>query len=270
MKAKQVFAEERQKAILTYLAKKGNASVAELCQLFDVSEMTIRRDLTSLSEKNLLRRTYGGVIPSEPAFFEMSLKAKISVFLQEKKAIARTCSEMVQDGEVIFLDSGTTTLEVAKHICHKSITVVTNDLNIGSSLINYPNVNLFITGGELRRGTNNLIGNKAINFFDGIQGTKLFMGVEGIDIETGFTIPDLEEVLIKKRMMKSVNNVVVVADHSKFGRRTMGVIAPLSAVQQIVTDSSTPEPLINEIRNVVPVQKAEEDINITGNNPEYL
>ena len=256
MKNTLVFTEERQKAILTYLAKKGNASVSELCQMFEISEMTIRRDLKTLSKKNLLRRTYGGAVPSEPAFFEMSLKAKISIFMEEKKAIGQICGEMVQNGEVIFLDSGTTTLEVAKHICHKTITVVTNDLNIGSTLINYPNITLFITGGELRRGTNNLIGNKAISFFDDIQGAKLFMGVEGIDVEAGFTIPDLEEVLIKRRMMKSVDKVIVVADRSKLGRSTMGVIAPLSSVHLLVTDSCAPESVLNPIMEQIPVMKA--------------
>ena len=162
---------------------------------------------------------------------------------------------------MIFLDSGTTTLEVAKYICNKKITVVTNDLNIGCTLINYPNITLFITGGELRRGTNNLIGNKAISFFDGILGKKLFLGVEGIDVDTGLTIPDLEEVLIKKQMMKSVDEVIVVADHSKLGRSTMGVIAPLSAAQMLVTDSCSSENVLEPIRDCIPIIIASEEIN---------
>ena len=250
---KTVLSEERQKAILAYLAKKGNASVAELYKLFEVSEMTIRRDLKDLGEKGLLRRTYGGAYPTEPAFFEMSLQAKISMYTEEKKAIGRICGDMVQDGDVIFLDSGTTTLEVARNICNKSVTVVTNDLNIGSTLINFPNVSLFISGGELRRGTNNLIGTKTVSFFDGIQGTKLFMGVEGVDAEAGFTIPDLEEVLIKRRMMKAVAKVIVVADKSKLGRNSMCVIAPLSSVHLLVTNSGVLDEVLTPIQQYVSV-----------------
>lgn len=245
--------EERQKAIQAYLAKKGNVSVAELYKMFDVSEMTIRRDLKDLEKKGLLRRTYGGAYPTETAFFEMSLQAKFSIFTEEKKAIGSACAEMVKNGDVVFLDSGTTTLEVARCICNKSITVVTNDLNIAMMLMNQTNINLFISGGELRRGTNNLIGTKAISFFDGIQGAMLFMGVEGVDAEAGFTIPDLEEVLIKKRMMRAVDRVIVVADKSKLSRNTMGVIAPLSAAHLLVTDSTAPEELISPIKEHVDV-----------------
>lgn len=245
--------EERQKAIQQYLAKKGNASVAELFKMFNVSEMTIRRDLKDLEKKGVLRRTYGGAYPTEPAFFEMSFKAKYSVFTHEKKAIGLACAELVQDGDVIFLDSGTTTLEVAKALCSRNVTVVTNDMNIGLTLMHHTNINLYISGGELRHGTNNLVGSKAVGFFEGIQGKKLFMGVEGVDVEAGFTIPDLEEVGIKRRMMKAVDKVIVVADHSKLGRNSMGVIAPLSAAHLLVTDAGVPGPILQPIKEKLPV-----------------
>lgn len=249
--------EERQKAIQAYLIKKGNASVAELYKIFDVSEMTIRRDLKDLEKKGLLRRTYGGAYPTEPAFFEMSFRAKYSMFIAEKQAIGDVCADMVKDGDVVFMDSGTTTLEVAKKLSSKSITVITNDLNIGYSLSNYKNINLFVSGGELRHGTNNLIGTKALSFFEGIRGAILFMGVEGVDAETGFTIPDLDEVLIKKQMMKSVDKVIVVADRSKIGRHTLGVIAPLSAAYLLVTDSGASAELLEPIMEKVKVIQAQ-------------
>jgi DeoR family transcriptional regulator, fructose operon transcriptional repressor len=271
MELTAVLTEERQKAIQAYLAKKGNASVAELYKLFDVSEMTIRRDLKDLEKKGLLRRTYGGAFPTETAFFEMSFQAKFSIFTEEKKAIGRLCAEMVQDGDVIFLDSGTTTLEVAKNIANKSIIVITNDLNICHTLINYSNINLFISGGELRRGMNNLIGTKALSFYDGIQGKKLFMGVEGVNVEAGYTIPYLEEVLIKKRMMKSVEEVIVVADKSKLGRHTLGVIAPLNAAHRLVTDSGAPEELLQLMREQVTVLQAQvKPVVISPTNEEVL
>ena len=251
--------EERQRAIQAYLTKKGNASVAELYKLFDVSEMTIRRDLKDLEKKGLLRRTYGGAYPTEPAFFEMSFHAKYGMFIEEKRAIAAACAGMVKNGDVVFLDSGTTTLEVARMISSKNITVITNDLNIVFALNNASTVNLFVSGGEVRRGTNNLIGSKALSFYDGIHGSILFMGVEGVDAETGYTIPDLDEVLMKKQMMKSVDRVVVVADKSKIGRHTLGVIGPLGAAHMLVTDAGAPAELLAPIQEKVAVTVAQPD-----------
>ena len=247
---------ERQQAILGYLVKNGNVSVTELCKLFNVSEMTIRRDLADLEKQGLLHRTYGGAVPTEPAFFEMSLRAKQSIFTEEKKRIGRLCAEMIQNGDVVFLDSGTTTLEVVRYIKSKSLTLVTNDLNIASEVLDCPNIDLYVTGGTLRRGTNNLIGIKAISFFDDIRGTKLFLGVEGVDLKAGFTVPDMNEVPLKQKMINSAGKVIVVADHSKLGRNSMGIIAPLSAANCLVTDRDAPAEIVRAIRDHIQVTLA--------------
>ncbi len=244
---------ERQKAILTHLAQNGNVSVVDLCHMFDVSEMTIRRDLNELQKQGLLKRTYGGAIPTEPAFFEMSQRAKLSVYVQEKERIGQLCADLVKDGDVVFLDSGTTTLFVAKALKCKAITVLTNDLNIASDLLDCPNITLYVAGGEVRRGTNNLVGSKAISFFDDLRGDILFLGVEGVDLSAGYTVPDLDEVPIKRKMMRSVDQVYVVSDHSKLGRNTLGVIAPISAVKALITDSDGPINFIKAFEEKVKV-----------------
>ena len=153
---------ERQKAILTHLAQNGNVSVVDLCHMFDVSEMTIRRDLNELQKQGLLKRTYGGAIPTEPAFFEMSQRAKLSVYVQEKERIGQLCADLVKDGDVVFLDSGTT-LFVAKALKTKAITVLIMT-SILLLICWITNITLYVAGGEVRRGTNNLVGSKAINF----------------------------------------------------------------------------------------------------------
>lgn len=244
---------ERQQAIISHLAKKGNVSVSELCQMFNVSEMTIRRDLVDLEKQGLLQRTYGGAIATEPAFYEMSLRAKLSVFMEEKERIGKACADMVEDGDVIFLDSGTTTLHVARAISGKNISILTNDLNIAYELLDCPNIELYICGGVVRRGTNNIVGPKAIGFYDDIRGKKLFLAVEGVDVSSGLTVPDFNEVSLKRKMMSAVGEVIVVADHSKLGRNTMGVIAPLSAASCLVTDKEAPENVLRSIKEKIQV-----------------
>ncbi len=244
---------ERQRMILSHLAKNGNVSVIDLCNMFKVSEMTIRRDLTSLQSQGLLKRTYGGAIPTEPAFFEISQRAKLSMFIEEKKQIGVYCADLVKDGDVVFLDSGTTTLQIAKALKGRPITVLTNDLNIASELLDCHSITMFIVGGELNRENNNLLGSKAIGFFDDIRGDILFLAVEGVDENTGFTVPDLDEVPIKRRMMGSVEKVYVVSDHSKLGRNTMGIIAPIDGVTALITDSGASENILRPLQEKVQI-----------------
>lgn len=244
---------ERQRMILSHLAKNGNVSVIDLCNMFKVSEMTIRRDLTSLQSQGLLKRTYGGAIPTEPAFFEISQRAKLSMFIEEKKQIGTFCADLVKDGDVVFLDSGTTTLQIAKALKGRPITVLTNDLNIASELLDCHSITMFIVGGELNRENNNLLGSKAIGFFDDIRGDILFLAVEGVDENAGFTVPDLDEVPIKRRMMGSVEKVYVVSDHSKLGRNTMGIIAPIDGVTALITDSGASENILRPLQEKVQI-----------------
>ncbi len=244
---------ERQRMILSYLAKNGNVSVVDLCNMYNVSEMTIRRDLTSLQSQGLLKRTYGGAIPTEPAFFEISQRAKLSMFIEEKKQIGIYCANLVRDGDVVFLDSGTTTLQIAKALKGRSITVLTNDLNIASELLDCHAITLFIVGGELNRENNNLLGSKAISFFDDIRGDVLFLAVEGVDENAGFTVPDLDEVPIKRRMMGTVDKVYVVSDHSKLGRNSMGIIAPIGGVTALITDAGASDDLLEPLQEKVQI-----------------
>lgn len=175
------------------------------------------------------------------------------MFIEEKKQIGIYCANLVRDGDVVFLDSGTTTLQIAKALKGRSITVLTNDLNIASELLDCHAITLFIVGGELNRENNNLLGSKAISFFDDIRGDVLFLAVEGVDENAGFTVPDLDEVPIKRRMMGTVDKVYVVSDHSKLGRNSMGIIAPIGGVTALITDAGASDDLLEPLQEKVQI-----------------
>jgi DeoR/GlpR family transcriptional regulator of sugar metabolism len=242
---------ERRQSILNLLTKEGFISITELGKRFDVSEMTIRRDLAYLQEQGLLKRTYGGAVPTEPAFFELSQQVKLSAFVSEKERIASYCAEIITDGDVIILDSGSTTMQIAKKLKDRNLTVITNDLFIISELANYPTIQLLVVGGEVRRATNNMTGLKAIEFFNDLHANKLFLGVEGVEEQSGLSVPDLAELSIKRRMMRSARQVIVVADHSKIGRNTMGVIAPLNEADLLITDHGVNKEVMETIESKI-------------------
>ncbi len=244
---------ERQKIIIDFLAEHGFANVAELCRMFSVSEMTIRRDLSELEKQGLLQRTHGGAAVAESAFFQFSFQAKLSQFVQEKERIGKIAAEMVRDGDVVLFDSGSTTTQVAKHLRDKRITVVTNALNIVSELFDCPQIEIHIAGGLLKKFAGNLIGPQAITFFNEVRGDKLFLGVEGVDVNGGATVPDVIEAHTKRTMINSASQTIIVADHSKLGRNTLSTIIPLAEADYLVTGKEAEEELVAQLRNHIEV-----------------
>jgi DeoR family fructose operon transcriptional repressor len=226
---------ERRTAILHYLTEKGSAAVAELAQEFQVSEMTIRRDLTDLEAQRALQRTYGGATVYDPAFFEVSLKTKATQFVEEKRRIARAAAELVNDGDSVILDAGSTTTLVAKFLKSKQITVITNGLNIAADLADCPNIQLYIAGGQLRQEVLAIVGPETSAFFENIHADKLFLGVDGVDVNGGLMVPDLNEAHTKRAMARAAAQIIVVADHSKIGRSTLSTIVPLTKATMLIT-----------------------------------
>jgi DeoR family fructose operon transcriptional repressor len=244
---------ERQSAILQYLTETGVASVAALAQEFHVSEMTIRRDLAELEGQRALQRTYGGATVYDPAIFEVSLQAKTTQFVEEKRRIAKAAAELVNDGDIVILDAGSTTMLVAKYLKTKHLTVITNALNIAADLSDCPNIELYIAGGHLRQGVLAIVGPETAAFFENIRADKLFMGVDGIDVQGGAMVPDLTEAHTKRAMAKSAKDLIVVADHSKIGRSTLSTIVPLSKVTLVLTGHEVEARILDELREYVPV-----------------
>ncbi len=247
---------DRQKSLLEHLGEAGTGTIEELCRRFGVSEMTIRRDLSELEKEGHLTRTHGGAKLNETAFFEMTFAAKATQFIAEKKRIADRATAFVQDGDTILIDSGTTTGHFARLLKDRRLTVVTNALNVATDLIDGRQIDLHFCGGAIRRGPVAVVGQMAAKFFDTIRCDRLFMGVEGIDATGMMTLPDVEEALVKQAMMNAAREVYVLADHSKLGRNSFGVIGSLGSVTALITGreaiSSILAPL-RELTNVISV-----------------
>ncbi len=245
---------QRQKKIKDYLVKNGFASVDELGKVFNVSGMTIRRDLDELQRQGLIQRPYGGAMDTERAFFEMSFRAKAGQFAEEKERIGKACADLVQNGDTVFIDSGTTTYQVARFIKDKIITVVTNSLNIALELATSPTVDIQVTGGILRKGSLNVYGPQTEIFLNQIRANKVFIGVEGVDLDSGITVPDPINAQNKQSIIKISKLTYVVADHSKLGRNTASHIAPLEAVDLIISGKEADPEILKQLSKKVNVK----------------
>jgi DeoR family fructose operon transcriptional repressor len=245
--------DERQKALLDHLGETGTGSIDKLCQRFQVSEMTIRRDLSELEREGLLIRTHGGAKLKESAFFEVSFAAKVFQFVKEKKQIAERAAEMVRDGDCIIIDSGTTTGHLAKCLKDRRITVLTNALNVASDLIECRRITLHFCGGLLRPGPVAAVGSLAARFFESFRCDRLFLGLEGVDAEGILTVPDLEEAMVKQSMMRTSREVIVLADHSKLGRNTLGVIGALSSTAALITGEKADPSILSALQQLTKV-----------------
>ena len=245
---------QRQKKIKDYLVENGFASIDELGKVFSVSGMTIRRDLDELQRRGLIQRTYGGAMDTEKAFFEMSFHAKAGQFAEEKERIGKAAAELVQDGDTVFIDSGTTTYQVARFIKEKKITVVTNSLNIALELVTSPTVDIQVTGGILRKGPLNVYGPQTEIFLNQIRVDKVFIGIEGVDLDSGISVPDPFNAQNKQSMIKISKLTYVVADHSKLGRNTANPIAPLEEVDLIISGKEADPKILKQLSKKVKVK----------------
>lgn len=241
-----MFCEERQLKISNLLKEKSSIKVSELSNIFNVSESTIRRDLQEMEERGLLSRTHGGAIGIEKTNFELSFKEKEVKKYEEKFNIGKIAARMIEDGDTIILDSGTTTLQLAKCIKAKNITVITNSIDIASELSQRKDIELIVTGGTLRLSTRAMVGPITEGTLKNFRVDKTFIGANGISIEEGITTPNIMEAHTKKEMMKVANKVILVADSSKFNQVSFAVICPIRAANTIVTSSDLNEAIIKE------------------------
>jgi DeoR family transcriptional regulator, fructose operon transcriptional repressor len=228
-------ASQRHHAIVIRLTEDGFVSVSNLAELFSVSEMTIRRDLKDLQEQGLIQRTYGGAKATESAFYEMSVQAKRSTFREEKERIGVAAAALIQNHETVLLDSGTTIAQICPQLGDQRLKVITCALDVASELIRKDRIDLILIGGEVRKSTLNTVGPLADELLGNLRADKAFIGVEGVDIQGGFTVPDLANARTKRAMAAIAGEVIVVADHSKLDRQTMGAIFPIERADLLIT-----------------------------------
>lgn len=244
------FAEEnRQASILTYLRQEKKASVAHLSQMFDASEATIRRDLSKLERKGHLIKTYGGALLSTSTQFEFSYNERLLKNVREKKRIGALAAQMVKPGESIFLDSGTTALQIAVNLKHhQDLTVITNAVPIVQELAASIGIRLYLLGGCFRPKSQDLIGPILIKNLANFAVDIAFLSVDGFHIDHGLSASDLSEAEVVQAALKVSKQSVVVADHSKANKRAFAWICPFEDIHLLISDSDLDRQLVDELR----------------------
>lgn len=235
--------EERRQHILALAQSQGRVLVRDLSKSLGISQITIRKDLDHLQAKGLLQRSHGGALPSQPgALFDPTLQEKEKRNHGEKVRIAAAAAKLVQEGQCIMLDSGTTTTAVAQALKKFSqLTVITNAVNIAAELTG-TNFEVILTGGMVRRNSFSLVGPLAEDMLAEMHADILFLGVDGFDLEIGLTTPNLLESRVNRAMVNAAAKVVAVCDSTKFERRSLSRIVPATAVHHVITDTNlTPE-----------------------------
>lgn len=230
----------RRKKIMNLILTNGQVYVTELSKEFEVSEVTIRNDLEQLEKKDMLVRARGGALRIESSVSaDHRLSDKDKLHHEEKSRIGKCAAKLINDNDTIIIDSGTTTIEIIKNLPEvKELTIITNALNIVNQLVaqNNANVNIIMLGGYLRRNSLSLVGPLADKNLLHLFVDKVFLGVDGFDIKYGIYTPNIEEAYINQKMIDLAKEVILVADSSKFQRKSMGFICETSRIHTVVTD----------------------------------
>ena len=233
--------EERRRSIVEHLQRDGRVLVADLAKLFETSQVTIRKDLEILHSHGLVHRTHGGALPSrEGALEDPTLREKEKLHRKEKLHIAEAAACLVQEGQVVILDSGTTTTAIARALRKfQNLTIVTNAVNIPAELSGSA-VEVILTGGTLRKNSFSLVGPIAEETLRRLNADILFLGVDGFDVQYGLSTPNLLEAKVNRVMVEIAKRSVAVCDSSKFGRRSLSLIVPPTSLHEVITDHGIP------------------------------
>jgi len=247
-----MLAGERQQRILEEIKNKGAATISELSKNFNVSEMTIRRDLNRLEEEGLIKRTYGGALSLEVATFEPTFQEKDSINIEEKRRIGAVAISIINEGDTIFLTTGTTTMQIVKNLLksrsHMNLTIVTNSLNNAYELCKLNNIRLFVIGGEVRKKSYAMVMPQIEESLRGIYIDKLFLGINGLSIEYGLTVPNPLEAQFCQLVIRKSKETIVVADHSKFGKVTFAHVVNLGEIDKVITDSAVDQRYVYQLK----------------------
>ena len=229
---------ERHKHILDCLARDGYVRVAEMAKELDVTTVTIRKDLKYLEEKKLLYRTHGSASPVNPQTQEVEVREKEKIHIDEKRRIAMAAAQLIEPDDSIIIASGSTVQMLGDFIQPQGhLTVVTSSLKTAVQLNSMDRVDVIQLGGNVRKNSLSVVGVYTSQFFEQITCSKLFLGVDGIDLDYGITNSNIEEALLNIKMIEASQRAIIMADSSKFGRRGFGRICNLDRIDVIITDS---------------------------------
>ncbi len=238
----------RQQKILALLKQYGVVSVGRLARSVRASEMTVRRDLAVLGDRGLVRRLHGGAVLERGKAEESPFSNARQEHVEEKEAIAKEAATLVSPGSVVAFGAGTTTWHVARVLAARTdLTFITNSTNIAQEL-DRGQSNVILTGGHFRTPADALVGPPALWTLERLQIDILFVGANGIDLKVGYTTPILAEAETNAAMIRKATRIVVVADHSKFGRVTLASFAPIETAHVLVTDAAAPRSILRAIQ----------------------
>jgi len=241
---------ERHNHILKTLRQRGFVAVYDLQKELNVSEATIRRDLRSLEGRDLLHRTHGGANPQSHLLYDRPISEKAKRYSEEKKRVGRTAAEMIEKNDSIILASGTTVLEVSRHISHNAIvTAVTACVHAALELVDRPGVELIQLGGMVRATSTSVVGASAATMMNAMSCRKLFLGVDGLDVHHGLTTSSPLEAHLNQCMISAAQEVIVVTDHSKLSVRGFSKICAIDQIDKIITDNQAPAETVRALED---------------------
>ena len=244
-----MMAEERRIEIWRLIQNEGRARVKNLSRRFQTSEVTIRQDLRGLEARGLIRRAHGGALAMAEIVAESPLLERSQMMAAEKQRIASAAAAMIEDGETIILDSGTTTQEIARRVkCRQQLRVITNGVNVATELLGQRGIQVIMLGGVLRQDSFSIVGHVAEEMLNEFAADKVFIGAAGCDADFGPSTPTLEEARVNQAMVRSGRRHILVADSGKFGKRSLCRIVPLEEIHVVITDTGLAESFRQQIR----------------------
>ena len=239
---------KRHQDILERLQVEKYVEVSDLCKSLNVSSVTIRKDLKILEEKGLLFRTHGGASLDNPYINDRPVNEKEKISVSEKSEIAEAAAQLILENDSIMIASGTTVQALARCIKPKGkLTVITSSLNVTLELIKFKEVEVLQLGGYVRHSSSSVVGNYAAYILDNISCSKLFLSVDGIDLEYGLSTTHLEEAQLNKRMLSAAQKIILLVDSSKFGKKSFAKICDLEQIDEIITDKGISQSLIEKL-----------------------
>jgi DeoR/GlpR family transcriptional regulator of sugar metabolism len=228
---------QRQQQIIDLIKENGSCTVQNLSKMFSVSEPTIRTDLRALEKDGSIIRQHGGAFLKQNTLHSVNLTLEDRGYNEEKRRIARKALEYVHENDNIILDSGTTVTALADELVNvKPLQILTNSINIGFQLSNSPN-NVVMLGGEIKKPTLSLTGSIGISMLNGVMADSLFLATGGLDIEVGLSLPSFNDVELKKAMIESAKQVILLADSSKIGKVRFAAMGCLDKIDIVITDN---------------------------------
>jgi DeoR/GlpR family transcriptional regulator of sugar metabolism len=248
---RDVFARERQEHIARIVEEHGRARVADLARQFDVSAVTIRKDLLVLEGEQRLVRAHGGAIAIDRSRPELAFDIRERLQADEKLRIGAAAAALVHDGESIVMDASTTALSVARHIkargAWSQLTIITNGLRIAFELAGHPGLTVLMLGGRVRWEALSVVGQLGDGLFSRINVQKAFLGAAGFTLESGLSDATDEEAQIKRSMVAAAREVIAIVDHTKWERAAFATFCPVDQVSIVFTDPQAPPAMIETL-----------------------